>query len=575
MNTKAKILLPFLSLVMASSAFAQTVPVGSLSIEDAYRRQQLLGKIDSSVSFTIRPLYPAAAFEKDNVFDPDGNLPDAGLLNNNGIYKTWNDKGLLQILPVTWMQQYNTHNPYGWNDGAMIPAAGYQTLLSAGVYFKYRFFSIQFAPEFVFAQNKNFDGFTQADNGSAAFKAWYKVYNYTDLPERFGTGAYNKLLPGQSSIRFTFDPVSFGLSTENLWWGPGIQNSLTMSNTAQGFAHLTLNTTRPVKTPIGSFETQIIAGKLTSSGHSPLVLGQPGNMDALYQPKSDDWRYLSGWVFSYQPKWVPGLFLGISRTFTVYHNNLQHTLKGYIPVLTSFFKDNYYDPVTGINQEDASQRDQIASLFARWLWTGANAEIYVEYGREDHNWDPRDLLLDPEHSRAYIIGFKKLFKTGSSADEYIQVGVEETQLAKPTDDLINRNTTPGWYASSQVRAGYTNNGEVLGAGIGPGGGLQTLDVSWLKGAKRLGIQIGRYEHNQDYYWAAFPAGEVRRHWVDYTFGLSGECNYNHFIFSAGLLYARELNYQWKFKNDPDQFYFDQINYDANNFKLNVGVMYRF
>ncbi|MFX8805488.1 capsule assembly Wzi family protein, partial [Acinetobacter baumannii] len=53
-----------------------------------------------------------------------------------------------------------------------------------------------------------------------------------------------------------------GISSENLWWGPGIYNSLLMSNNAPGFWHLTFNSRKPLKTPIGDFEWQLIGGKL-------------------------------------------------------------------------------------------------------------------------------------------------------------------------------------------------------------------------------------------------------------------------------------------------------------------------
>ena len=37
---------------------AQFLPVGTPVLEDYYRRAQLLGEIDSSISFTSRPIYP-------------------------------------------------------------------------------------------------------------------------------------------------------------------------------------------------------------------------------------------------------------------------------------------------------------------------------------------------------------------------------------------------------------------------------------------------------------------------------------------------------------------------------------
>jgi len=566
-----------LSILMLFSkipVFAQSLPVGTPVFEDFYRREQLLGKIDSNVSFTIRPLFPVVDFNARNIFDPDSVLSADDPLKNNGIYKTRNGEGVLQVLSVNWLQQYNTHNPYGWNDGPMIPAAGYQSLFSAGIYAKYKFLSVQLQPEFVYAQNKNFDGFTQAGNNSNAWVAWYDLNNYIDMPERFGKTPYSKLFAGQSSIRITFDPVSFGVSTEDLWWGPGIRNSLIMSNNAPGFLHLTLNTTRPVKTPIGSFETQIIAGKLDGSGYSPLVPGQPGNHDTLNMPKLNDWRYLSGVVFTYQPKWVPGLFLGITRVYQVYESDMGHGFSDYFPIFTSFFKADFYNSNNGVNTDDAKKHDQLASIFMRWLWPAANAEIYAEYGREDHNWNSRDLLLDPQHTRAYIFGFRKLFRAGSNPDENIQIGFEETQMAQPPDDIINR-PNGYWYAHSIVRSGYTNDGQVLGAGIGPGSSLLSMDVSWVKGLNKIGLQIERYEHNQDFYYYAFPPGNDRRHWVDYSAGINTEWPDGHIIFSASLLYVKELNYQWKFTNNPNLSYFNQQNDDANNFEPSLSMSYRF
>jgi hypothetical protein len=554
-----------------NNVLAQELPVGT-PIEDFYRRKQLLGQLDSNISFTVRPLSAAAIGKTDNIFDPDHSISQSGHINS--IYNFAGGKGVFQILPISWKQQYNTHNPYGWNDGAMIPAAGYQSLFSMGFYAKYKFISIQLQPEFVYAQNKFFDGFNEAGNDEKAWKAWYKLYNYVDLPERFGTTPYSKLLPGQSSIRINFDPVSFGLSTENLWWGPGIQNSLIMSNTATGFAHLTLNTTRPVNTPVGSFESQLIAGKLLQSGYTPQVPGQPGNYDKLTIPKPNDWRYLSGIVFTYHPKWTPGLFLGVTRVFQVYKKNLGSGLKNYIPLFSSLDKASFFDPATGINTEDNALRDQLSSIFVRWALPAAQAEVYFEYGKEDHTWDTRDLFLEASHSRAYIIGFKKLVKIGHQSDEYLQFNIEETQLGYPANQILNRNTTPDWYASYQVPAGYTNRGEVLGAGIGPGSNLQSFDIAWTKGIRKIELQVKRYEHSTDFYYQAFAVGEVGRHWTDFSFGLNTDWNYKNFILSTQVTYMRQLNYQWKFKNDPKVFYFDQKRFDANNFQLGLGLIYR-
>ncbi|MFX9097187.1 capsule assembly Wzi family protein, partial [Acinetobacter baumannii] len=87
-----------------------------------------------------------------------------------------------------------------------------------------------------------------------------------------------------------------------MWWGPGSQNSLLMSNNAPGFLHLTLNTRYPIKTGIGNFEFQFISGKLTEDTS---VLLENKDLTTYYynqgtydggpaDPKTDslNWRYI-------------------------------------------------------------------------------------------------------------------------------------------------------------------------------------------------------------------------------------------------------------------------------------------
>ena len=59
-----------------------------------------------------------------------------------------------------------------------------------------------------------------------------------------------------------FGPISIGVSNQNLWLGPGQFSSLLMSNNAPGFNHFNIQTNRPLKTPIGSFQLNVIGGTL-------------------------------------------------------------------------------------------------------------------------------------------------------------------------------------------------------------------------------------------------------------------------------------------------------------------------
>lgn len=117
--------------LISNILFSQNIPVGSIDmLEQRSRNEQLLGKGDPLISYALRPI-------EQKLVD---SIEKKSFLNNTSEIK-------LKALPVTLIQQYNTLSPYGWNDGAMIPAKGYQTLLSAGIYAKYKFLSVQLKPE--------------------------------------------------------------------------------------------------------------------------------------------------------------------------------------------------------------------------------------------------------------------------------------------------------------------------------------------------------------------------------------------------------------------------------------------
>jgi hypothetical protein len=423
---------------------------------------------------------------------------------------------------------------------------------------------VQFQPELVTATNKAYDGF---DRRYPDF-TWAQYYEYyqgiIDRPEQFGTSSYSKVLPGQSSVRINVARFSFGFSTENLWWGPGQYNSLLMSNTAQGFNHFTFNTRRPLRTPAGSFELQAIAGKLEDSGFAPPGAARRFQGNPLYLPKNTSWRYLSGLVFNWQPRWVPGLFLGYARTVQAYHRDLTKAYQ--VPLLLPFQRFDYYgDP-------RLAKYDQYYSLMARWLFPSANGEIYFEYGRNNHSYLYENYPANSSHTRAYVAGIKKLIPLPNGTDQ-LQVNIEATELSAPADYVSKPGET--WYVNSYVRQGYTHKGQLLGAGIGPGGSVQTLDVSWFRNTKRIGLQLERYVHNNDLYYYLFESvRDVRRHWVDMSLTANAQWDFHNFLLSSRIAAVKLLNYQYYL--DPEKEY---VNFakgrDVVNVRAELGFAYRF
>lgn len=564
-NSNTVILALLFNLAATGYLRAQTLPVGIFSsIEEAYRREQLLGKDSSFNSYMIRPIQLSNS--KNMVLD-QSQTPNLSLGDfRKELYKESKRKIEVYALPLVLQQQINTHHPYGMNDGGMIQAKGYQTQISAGIFAKIGPLSIQFRPEFVYAQNSKFTTI-QDINTSKEFKHGdFLFQNRIDNPERYGEGTYSKASWGQSSIRLTFDPVSFGFSTENLWWGPGVKNSLLMTNNATGFRHLTLNTSRPVNIYIGHLEAQVVGGRLENSG-----IPTPTSIYGTASPKNESWRYFSGFVMTYQPKWVPNLFLGLDRSFVVYRSDMGNSLGDYLPFFGALSKEQSDESSTDGVPEDSKKRDQYISVFARYVLPESKAEIYFQYGKNDHSYNFRDLFTKLDHTRAYVVGFRKLVPLNKK-DEYIQIETEVTQLAKPSSENKNRNGQ-SWYAHYQVRHGYTHLGQVLGAGIGPGSNMQSADISWVKGLKKIGLGIDRTDHNNDLYYQTGTT-DTRRHWVD--LGVRGMFNwtFNKLVVNSQLSYIHSFNYHYALIQAPDAFAWDWEHQDANNMQIKIGLLYK-
>jgi hypothetical protein len=560
-------ILLIITLSFQKGIFAQSLPVGTAVLEDALRRAQLLGEIDSSISFVNRPLFPAQSMKLKNTFDPYSSLDRERWRKTDGVIRFANEKGKVQLLPFTWQQQFNTQYPYSLNDGAMIPARGNQTMISGGIYAEYGPISIQLKPEYVNASNKDFQGFYK-EHSDNIWKEYYNLHNTIDLPERFGELIYEKIFWGQSSARITRGSLSLGLSSENLWWGPGMQNSLMMSNSAPGFHHVTLNTVKPILSFIGSFEGQIIGGKLENSGFAPPDTNRTYNGIKLYSPKRNDWRYINAMVISYQPKWVHGLFLGATRSFIIYHEDMGNTLKDYLPILTPFAKKENYG-----EGESSAPSDQRSSVFIRWLWTRAQAEIYGEYLREDHAYNFRDLILQLEYSHAYLWGFSKMIALNRMKKKYLQVNAEFTKI----EQTITNPERPSKYIythTAGVRHGYTNMGQMLGAGIGPGSNLQNISISWIQELKSLGINFIRYVHNNDFHNAIIK--DQRAKWTDTGIEAFGNWNWKNLLFSAKMQFINSYNYQHRYiptKVDPETYWIPGEN--TFNFQAQLSTCFRF
>lgn len=516
---------------------AQDIPVGFPVWEEIVRRNQLNGEGGIARSFTLRPINQWKAISTDDF----SNASNDTLNLEPEESKRW-----FHLLPVVSRSTYTTKRPFGYGDGIMNPNVGFQSYLSTGVSGRFGILRYRFQPEINFAENKSYEGFSDQFSEQiieSRFRYWYTG----DFPERFGRGPKWKGWWGQSSISMVFGGLELGVSTENIWWGPGQWNSLIFSNNAQGFLHAFLKSRKPLKTFLGNFETQLLSGKLESSG---LPATQNGLLNKEFGGRApNEWRYVNAFMISYNPKWTPGLFLGINRSQQQYHEMMNGTFLQYFPILEAFQKVKF-----GLDR-DQEGRDQQVSFFLRYVNPKAKAEFYAEYGRRDHSYNWREFILNPEHARAYLLGFWKLVDLPKTSKQ-LSIRGEIVHQQESVNRYIRYLGLAGnitWH-THWVARGFTQYGQPLGIGVGVGSNSQKIEVALVEGVNKTGLILERIVNQQDFYQRAFGQKDNKKPWIDYSASLVWSKQKGNMVFNTTVNFIGAMNYQWNMNRSDDLYY---------------------
>ena len=486
------------------------IPVGYTNFDDNIRDLQLLGKLDAQQSLTIRPYILTPKFGYDSllaIIDPE--------LENNGhlVEKKHFD---IQLLPINFLQKNNSHHPYGWNDGPLSFSKGYQFVGSGGVYMRWRNIHLTLMPEF----------FKTASDPYESSAAWGQR-----------SSALSKLTLGQSSLRMDLGPLSVGVSTQNLWLGPGIYSSLLMSNNAPGFNHFSVQTNRPIITPLGSFQLNVIGGTLAynkGQGFENANLKLKGNTSHT--------NYLSLLSISYSPIFFKNLYFTANRAFTLpTEEKPSSELKNYYLIaLKPLYRNEY--------QDNALPIDQVLSGAVKYIFPKENAEVYFEYGWNDGKSNARDLILDMSHSAASIYGLKKIIYLNNNT--YLNFEAEATQMSQRPSSL--QRNAGNWYVHSN--GGYINENQILGAGSGWGNDLQTFALSLNNGWTKYGIKFQHIAHNPMGVTNILANDGGAPYWDDYAYGIQLKQKYNRFLFNLNMEWVNSKNYLWQNNNKVSNVY---------------------
>ncbi len=383
----------------------------------------------------------------------------------------------------------NSALPFSMNDGAVWAGVGRSTRLLAGFRIESSRVRIMVAPEFVSIQNRYFllrdtlrfyaPPIPKERQGSGYIFPWYIRPYSIDLPLRFGAHPLERLDLGQSTARLVFRGATAGVSNENEWWGPGIRNALVLSNNAPGFPHLFVRTDRPWRSRIGKVEARLLVGGLTESKYFDTT-------------STNDLRSISAFAVTLRPQFVQNLVLGASRS-------VYATSKGWHKVPWRFF-DAFAGTRRPNNRPLADStltpggRDQLFSLFGRWVFPNDGFETYVEWARLEFPLSIKDALLAPNHTQGYTLGLQWTRPAFASAGSVRLQG----EITTVEQSATFRDRPQGsFYTSRRVIQGYTQRGQPLAAAIGPGASSQWLAADYIQPEWSFGIFAGRIRWNED------------------------------------------------------------------------------
>ena len=363
------------------------------------------------------------------------------------------------VLSVNTVLRYNSSFPYGSNDGAVWAGRGLTLALDLGFAFRAGPLSGTLNPIAFSAQNR---AFGLQPNGSTTNPFADPLFACCiDRPQRFGTRTYSRVDPGESTVRLDAFGLTAGVSTANMGWGPMENYPYVLGGAnAPGFPHAFVGTSAPLPIWIGRIHGRAIWGQLEQSAYSP-VTGTSYYSSTL-EPGTK--RFASGLVAVFQPRGVNGLELGGARFF--------HSVWPKEGIPRSYLRipfEAIYRASLGASFSPGTVEDnQLASVFARWVFPRNGFEVYGEYGHEDHNYDRRDLIQEPDHSRIYSLGIRKVVSVDSAHLTAFRAEMINYEL--PT--LARNRGEGGIYVHSLIRQGHTNRGQLLGsdAGVGTGGG---------------------------------------------------------------------------------------------------------
>ena len=396
----------------------------------------------------------------------DGQESDANIWKNNNLgtrYNLWHtskplnnwfmrgiNQGLIaRVYGPEWFNSYNTAFPYGQNDGALWQGRGYNTALTTGIRLEGYGFELTFKPQISWSQNKDYEYLPGVYNSEYSY---FWAPNI-DLVQRYGDSSFWTYDWGDTEFRWSWKSFTIGFGCQNPWLGPVWLNPMLGSNNAASYPKVDIGLRRtPVTLPfvnyyIGDIEGRVWTGMLQES-------------DYFDNNPDNDKRMLNAMSCSFAPSFIPNLTIGMNRVYitTWKIKNLKYLAR--------------FITMSKANDWVGDGEDGKVTLFIDWKFDKIGFEVYGEYGIDDF---PTRYSVDLFHTAIFTIGMKQILPIKSSKNLKGELFLEFNNF-EMSQDFQFQWPYGGFYSHGGIIHGYTNKGQILGAGTGYAGNSQFVGI---------------------------------------------------------------------------------------------------
>ena len=330
-----------------------------------------------------------------------------------------------------------------------------------------------------------------------------------------------------------YNGIGIGISNSNMWWGPGMHNSLAMSNNTTGFKHMIIGTIRELRwNKIG------IMGKYVFS-----ELNELSDWKAVY------FTALTGQISIYNDQIFT---IGFTRNFLTggMDTGMIWTKDDAKKIIfEGFFIKNLQKLDYTIAGHDAW--DQTITGWFEMSVPKAKMKIFLELGFNDNRFNFWDFVVHPDHSMASIVGFRKY---GLLNNENIVFGFEYANLIKGRHHIFR--LTPNWYERPHYKD-FSYDGRRWAAHSGSDSDDLLIYFGFMNEKWRFVPSLNYERHGVTSYRPPEVKTEIR---IDTRF--------NYWGFDFGLYYESQFEAHLGFPDD--HYFYDEI---TGKRKTNTLILY--